>query len=104
MDTILDCKWVTPQIVYNLGCIPCGVNFCTSPGCNPYYTSGRYVRPWSVSENVHNLNHMVYFDQILHTNACQHYLTTGMCNSLFDGRGFPAHHFSRLSVGESAHN
>ena len=37
---------------------------------------------------------MVYFDQILHTNACQHYLTTVMCNSLFDGRGFAGHHFS----------
>ena len=23
---------------------------------------------------------MVYFDHILHTNACQHYLTTDMCN------------------------
>ena len=28
------------------------------------------------------------FDHILQTNACQHYLTTGMCNSLFDRRGF----------------
>ena len=27
---------------------------------------------------------MVYFDQILHTNACQHYLTTDMCNSFLD--------------------
>ena len=26
---------------------------------------------------------MVYFDQILHTNACQHYLITGMCNRVF---------------------
>ena len=42
------------------------------------------VRPWSVRENAHKLlNVMVYFDQILHTNACQHYLTTGMRNSLF---------------------
>ena len=36
---------------------------------------------------------MVYFDHILPTNACQHYyLTTGMCNSIFDGRGFAEHH------------
>ena len=26
---------------------------------------------------------MVYFYQILHTDACQQYLATGMCNSLF---------------------
>ena len=26
---------------------------------------------------------MIFLDQILHTNACQHYLTTGMCNSPF---------------------
>ena len=26
---------------------------------------------------------MVYFDQMLHTNACQHYLTTGMCTDSF---------------------
>ena len=41
------------------------------------------VSPWSVSENA--CNHWttwVYFDQILHTNACQYYLTTGMCNIL----------------------
>ena len=32
---------------------------------------------------------MVYLDQILHKYACQHSLTTGMCDSLFfDGRGF----------------
>ena len=39
---------------------------------------------------------MVYFDQNLQTNACEHYLATGMCNSLSDGRGFAEHHFSRL--------
>ena len=27
--------------------------------------------------------HMVFFDIVLHTKACQHYLTTGMFNSLF---------------------
>ena len=47
---------------------------------------------------------MEYFDQILHKNACQHYLTTSMCNRLFDGRAF-AGHFSQLqSVSENAHN
>ena len=43
-----------------------------------------YARTLAVSETA---NHMVYFDvnfdQILHTNACQHDLTTDMCNSLF---------------------
>ena len=34
---------------------------------------------------------MVYFIQILHTYACQHCLTTGMCYILFDGRGFAEH-------------
>ena len=48
---------------------------------------------------------MVYFDQVLQAYACQHYLTTGMCNSRFNGRGFAEHHFSRLwSVSENAHN
>ena len=28
------------------------------------------------------LESMVYYDQILHINACQHYLIIGMCNSL----------------------
>ena len=32
---------------------------------------------------------MVYFDQILHTSACQHCLTTGMRNSLFEGQALP---------------
>ena len=42
---------------------------------------------------------MVYFDQVLYTNTCQHYLTTGMCSE--GGRGFAEHHFSRLwSVSE----
>ena len=31
------------------------------------------------------------FDQILHTNACHHFLTTDMCNNLFDGRRFAEH-------------
>ena len=40
---------------------------------------------------------MVFFYHFfLHTNACRHYLTTGMCNILFHGRGFAEHHFSRL--------
>ena len=49
---------------------------------------------------------MAYFDHILHTNACQHYLTTGMRNSLIiDGRGFAVHNFSWLwIVSENAHN
>ena len=43
---------------------------------------------------------MVYFDQILHTKTCQHYLTTGTCNSFF-----AEHQFSRLlPVSENAHN
>ena len=36
------------------------------------------------------------FDQIKHINACQHYLTTDVCNSLFDGRGFAEPQFNRL--------
>ena len=37
------------------------------------------------------------------TNACQHYLATGKCNSLFDGQGFTEHHFSLVwSVSENA--
>ena len=38
---------------------------------------------------------MVYFDQILHTYACQHYLTTCMSKSLVYGRGLAEHHFSQ---------
>ena len=34
---------------------------------------------------------MVYFDKILHTYACQHFLTTGMHSSLFYGHGFAKH-------------
>ena len=48
---------------------------------------------------------MVYSDHILHTNACQHCLTTDMCNSVFDGQGLAEHHFSWLrSVSENAYN
>ena len=48
---------------------------------------------------------MIYFDQILHTNAWQHNLTTGMVAAFFDRRGFGEHRFSRLwSVSENAHN
>ena len=36
------------------------------------------VRPLAVNENVHNVNHMVCVDHILHTYACQHYLTSGI--------------------------
>ena len=43
---------------------------------------------------------MIYFEPIIHANACQHYLTTDMCNSLFDGRGFAEQHFSRLITFE----
>ena len=44
------------------------------------------VHPSAVSENMlitlePHCNY--YFDQVMHTNACQHYLTTGMCNILF---------------------
>ena len=48
---------------------------------------------------------MVYFNQVLNTNACQHNRTTAMCNSFFDVRGFAEHDLSRLkSVSENAHN
>ena len=48
--------------------------------------------------------HMVYFDHILHTYACQHSLATGMRNHLFDGRGFAEHQSSLLwSVSENPH-
>ena len=47
------------------------------------FVSPPSVRFLAFSENVHKLlNHMVY-DPILNANACQYYLTTGMCNSLF---------------------
>ena len=49
--------------------------------------------------------HDIYFDHILHTNACKHYLTTDMSNSHFDGRRFAGYHFSRLwSVSKNAYN
>ena len=51
---------------------------------------GKLVKWWYLLIN------MKYFDQILHIDACQHYLTTGMSNSLFDGRDFAEHHFSWL--------
>ena len=48
---------------------------------------------------------MAYFDQVLHKNACQNYLTTGMCNIFFDVRGFAKDHFNWLwSVSENTHN
>ena len=37
-------------------------------------------RPWSVIENAHNLNRIVYFEQILHTHTFQQYLGTGVQN------------------------
>ena len=43
---------------------------------------------------------MVYFDQILHTNACQHYLMTGMCNSPF---GMDECLLNIISAVENAH-
>ena len=39
---------------------------------------------------------MVYFDQILHAYAYQHFLTTGMFTALFDGRGSAEHVSGRL--------
>ena len=49
--------------------------------------------------------HGTYFDHILHTYACQTFLTTGMRNYFFDGRGLAEHRFSMLwSVSENAHN
>ena len=49
---------------------------------------------------------IVYIDQSLHTNAYQHYLTTGICNSFFMDEGLLCiDHFSQLwSVSENAHN
>ena len=48
--------------------------------------------------------HGIYFDQILHTYACQHCLTIDMRNSFFDGRGFAEHHPGGLwLVSENAH-
>ena len=34
---------------------------------------------------------MGYFNEILPAYTCQHCLTTGMHNNIFDGRGFAAH-------------
>ena len=39
---------------------------------------------------------MEYFDKILHTYTCQHYLSTAMHNSFFDGRGFAEHQLKIL--------
>ena len=48
------------------------------------YSSVRlHVHPLAVSKIAHNLNHMVYFGQSLHTYACQCCVTTGMRMSLF---------------------
>ena len=47
------------------------------------------------------LNHMVYFVQILHTNACQHYLAHGMQNRLVDGRRYSEHKFRPLAISEN---
>ena len=45
------------------------------------------VRPsvhYQLVKNAHKiLNHIVYFDQVLYIDACQHYLPIDMCNSLF---------------------
>ena len=43
-----------------------------------------------------------HFDHILHTYACQHCLSTSMCYSFFDRRGFAEH--QSWSVSENAHN
>ena len=41
----------------------------------------------------------------MHTYACQHFLTTGMWTTFFDGRGFAEHQSSLLwSVSETPHN
>ena len=37
---------------------------------------------------------MVYFDHILHTYTCQHSLTNGMRNHLFDGQGIAEQNIS----------
>ena len=50
------------------------------------YVSPSIRRSWSVSENAHTsklLYHMTYLDHILHTYACQHFLTTGMRKKTF---------------------
>ena len=43
-----------------------------------------------------NLLCIVYILIKFYIIAYQHYLTTGMCNSLFGGRGLAEQHFSRL--------
>ena len=49
---------------------------------------------------------MEYFDKIVHTYKCQHYLSTAMHNSFFfGGRGFAWASVENLgSVSENAHN
>ena len=70
--------WVLQQ--NTRGVIP---NNCTTLG-SALQALYEFVIPFVVNKNAHKLlNHMVYFDQILHANACQHDLATGMCNSLF---------------------
>ena len=49
--------------------------------------------------------HGIFCLHYAYKNAFQHYLTTGMCNILFDGRGFAEHQSNRSwSVSENAHN
>ena len=36
---------------------------------------------------------MEYFNKILHTYTCQHYISTAMHNSVFGERGFAEHQF-----------
>ena len=43
---------------------------------------------------------MVYFDQNLHTYACQYSLTTDMQTNIIDVRGFAEYQFRPLGVSE----
>ena len=48
---------------------------------------------------------MVYFNQILHTYACQHIEALAFITAFFGGRGFAKHQFGRSwSVSENAYN
>ena len=48
------------------------------------------VHHLAVSGNAHNSLTSVYFSHILHTYACKHCLTTGMCNMFFMDKVLPS--------------
>ena len=48
----------------------------------------------------------IYFDKIVHTYACQHFLTTGMCSSFVKDEALlsKSSPLWTVSLGKNAHN